>query len=257
VAAKKTKPKPKPATGPQKGIVASPTLPPPPPGTYDPALDYQKAASQRGYEQTLNDAATQYQLGQEQYGLGASNLLTGLNRSLADLSTAKGDVHHQYGVLADQQTQGARHQGITSAGLLLMSAQRRAANEAHDIKPLDIAEQRANEDYTSQKKSLDLGNAYTFGGYGGNVMNDPITGQPVVGSLATQTARAGVENQAYQGGLLNQMVYGAQQGGYVSPLLQAVSPASMQAKLNAAAKAKAATSSSGGLPPHFSGLGWW
>jgi hypothetical protein len=185
---------------PAKGTTTpfTPTLPPPPPGTYDPSIDYESGAANRGYQYTQNDAATQFETGTEQH-----------NATLADLLRQEGDVRQGYTRLGHQQADAAAAHGITSAGLLALSADKRATNQAHDLVPLTAAENAENSSY-----------AHTFGGYNGQTMTDPYTGQPVVGSLVTQLGRAGIENTAYQTGLSGQKVYQAQQGGYVAPSVQ-------------------------------------
>ena len=48
---------------PAKGVPRPSELPPPPIGTYDPSLDYNAGAAQRGYDQTVHDAETAYDQG--------------------------------------------------------------------------------------------------------------------------------------------------------------------------------------------------
>ena len=226
-------------TGPAKGIPRPSTLPPPPPGTYDRSLDYLKGAANRGYEQFGNDAQTQFEHGQQLYGLDLGDLTRGRDRTLADIATgrtrenenynvATQDLGRQYTILGHQQAQSARQHGIRSAGLLGISQQRRAANQTHDQSAIDLAhtrtlgdlttnETRANEDFTNSKQRLDLGNAYQFGGFNGQEIVNPLTGQPEVGSLTTSLTRAGIENNAYQQGLLGQMIDQAKANGYVAP----------------------------------------
>lgn len=191
--------------------------PSPPMGTYDPSLDYNAGAADRGYHQTLNDAETQYAQGQQDYGLGLGNLLTQHDRAAHDLNLQMDNVRRNYQILGHQQSDAAAAHGITSGGLLALSASRRADNQAHDLSPLQEAQQRNNEDYTNQKNLLSLQNARQFGGFEGNVLTDPFTGQPIFGTLATGVARAGAENTAYQNAINAQKIYGAQQGGYIAP----------------------------------------
>lgn len=205
--------------GPAKGTPRPETLPPPPPGTYDPAIDYNAGGSQRGYENTRDDAATSYTQGQEDYGLNLGDLTTGRDRTLADLGTQKADVQHQYGILGGQQAEHAAQAGVTSAGLLGKSAAVRGANEAHDIAPIDLAVSRTGEDFTRNKLGLDLTNSRNFGGYGGNTILNPLTGQPAVGSLLTGLTRAGGENNAYQTFSAGQRSSQAAASGYIAPSL--------------------------------------
>lgn len=181
---------------PAKGQPGQPgVLPPPPVGTYDPAIDYNAGASQRGYGNTQDDAATAYETGTEDH-----------NVNLAGLLRQHNDVLHNYQVLGNQQAGAARQHGITSAGLLQLSADKRAANQAHDLVPIDAATTAENANY-----------ARTFGGYGGHEILDPYTGKPVFGSLLTSLTRAGTENNAFQTASAGQRAFGAAANNYVPP----------------------------------------
>jgi hypothetical protein len=185
---------------PKKGNQNPLGLPMPPQGTYDPSLDYNSQASALGLQQAQDDAATAYAQGKEDYGVNAGNLLTQHNNNLADIG-------RNFTILGHQQADHAAQQGITSPGLLGLSAQKRTANQG-------LETGREDQAYGAQKQALDLGYARQFGGYGGNAVNDPLSGQPVFGLLATQLARAGQGNTLYQQGLNNQKIFDAQQSGY-------------------------------------------
>jgi len=185
---------------PKKGNQNPLGLPLPPQGTYDPALDYNSQASSLGLQQTRDDAATAFEQGQEDYGLNTQNLLTQRNNQIED-------IKRNYNVLGHQQADHAAQQGITSQGLLALSAQKRMGNENFEAG-------RVDQGYNQQKQQLDLNYARQFGGYGGNVINDPLTQQPVFGLLATQVARAGDADSKYQHAIDAQKIYGAQQNGY-------------------------------------------
>jgi hypothetical protein len=165
--------------------------------------------------QTTNDAETAFDRGQQDYNLAVNNLGLTRDRGLEDTQRQINDVTHQYNVLGHQQGDAAAAHGITSQGLLALSAQKRQANETHDQAPLFTQYNRINEDFGHQKTLLDLANARQFGGFEGHAMNDPLTGQPIFGDLATGLTRAGSGNALYQQGLSNQKIYGAQQGGYI------------------------------------------
>lgn len=225
----------------EKGTPRPETLPPPPPGTYDPAIDYNAGGSQRGYDNTRDDAATSYTQGQENYGLGLGDLTTGRDRNLGDLQTrlnrsvddynlATFDNKRQYGILGGQQAERAAQSGVTSAGLLGKSAATRGANQAHDQSILDTAQtrteqdvasgqNRTNEDFARGKLGLDLDNSRQFGGYGGNTILNPLTGQPAVGSLLTGLTRAGSENNQFQTFSAGQRSSQAASNGYIAPSL--------------------------------------
>ena len=225
------------------------TLPDPPKGTYDPAIDYNADASQRGYDQLFNDAQTRFEHGQQDYGLNLGDLTRSRDWSLADLGTSKTrlgeDYQHQtnllgrqYGILGNRQAEGAAQRGVTSAGLLGKSAQTRANNQALDQFSLDRSRNRGLEDIGTQtsrtntmfdqgKLRLDLGNAREFGGFNGANMINPLTGQPEFGSLLTGVTRAGAENTSFQAAMSGQRAQQAAAGGYVSPLLSPVAGGSI------------------------------
>lgn len=211
-------------TGPAKGVTRPQTLPPPPPGTYDPGIDYNAQASQRGYDYTANDAQTSFEQGQQDYNLGLGDLGTQRDRTIADLTRQASDVNRQYGILANQQNQAARQHGVTSAGLLGLAAGKRYDNQQHDLQPLYTAATRANEDYTRNKLGLDLANARQFGGFNGQTIINPLTGKPEAGSLLTSLTRAGAENTAFQGYSGGLRADQAAANGYVSPFLQQQPP---------------------------------
>lgn len=218
----------------------TPTEGPPPPGTYDPTIDYNAGAANRGLTANLNDAQTAFDQGQENYGLDLGDLTRGRDYSLADLLTSQtrlnqdygfqsGELGRQFGILGRQQAEGAAQRGVTSAGLLGKSNQVRAQNQAREQSQLDLGHSRGLEDIGTQrgrtntafdqgKTRLDLGNSRQFGGFNGTLINNPLTGRPYTGSLATGTQRAFTENDAYQGALGTQRVVGAQANGYVAPL---------------------------------------
>ncbi len=111
----------------------------------------------------------------------------------------------------------AAQQGILSQGLLGQSNAIRATNQAHDQTGLDTAHGRALQGLADDQQHLALGNARQWGGYNGNGFTDPITGQPIVGSLVTQLGRTGIENNAFLNSSAQERAFGAAQGGYVPP----------------------------------------
>jgi hypothetical protein len=237
-------------------------LGPPPVGTYDSALDYNASAASRGLTQTQNDANTAYEQGQQDYGLGLGDLTRNRDYALGDLGTNESrlnqdygfqtsEIGRNYGILGRQQAEGAAQRGVTSAGLLGKSAAVRAENQGRDQGQLDLTHNRGLEDIGTQrtrtntafdtgKLQLDLANSRQFGGFNGNNIINPLTGKLEAGSLLTGTQRAATENDAYQGGILGQKVQQAQQGGYISPLLDPlhVSPAEQKKRALAFAKAQ-------------------
>jgi hypothetical protein len=219
------------------------SLPAPPVGTYDPAIDYNAGAADRGFGQFKDDAATGYEQGQQDYGLGLGDITTGHDRTLADLLTGEKrvnedfgtqtqDLGHQYDILGHRQAESAAQHGVTSQGLLAQSLAKRTENQRHDQTAIDTVHTRgladigtlrgrADEDFKTAKTRLDLANARQFGGYGDHIILNPLTGKPEAGSLLTQLTRAGAENTFYQAGAGGLRASQAAAGGYISPLTQA------------------------------------
>jgi len=148
----------------------------PPPGTYDPGLDAQERATNRGLSDLIADIGAdtgvnrvrantdwltqQAQLNQSgqrneaDYTLGTSRAEQSFGRSLADLLTqrAQGGEDYQsnvsalqrnYATLGNNQNQAARAAGaMTGSGAQLQAARKREANQAIDRAPIDTAYQR-------------------------------------------------------------------------------------------------------------------
>jgi hypothetical protein len=166
----------------------------PPAGTYDPSLDFQVSAGERGLGDTVTDAATSNRRGIEDYGFGVSDLNLsqsrgtqdigtqrdavnrGFDRSSADIGTQRGYAteDHQraidaltrgYSRLGNQQGQQARVMGV-GGGALVQAARKREANMAFDQAPidtgfnrqiagLDTSQQRLGEDRSTALSGLD------------------------------------------------------------------------------------------------------
>jgi hypothetical protein len=220
-------------TGPSKGVERPSPLPPPPVGTYDPSIDYNAGASQRGYDQFAGDAQTSFEQGQQDYGLSRGDIQTQRDRANQDYWTRTHDLERQYGILGHQQADRAAQQGITSEGLLGKSQAIRAANQSHDQTGIDVANTRAAVDLDRAQTGLDLGNARQFGGFNGQTILNPLTGQPEFGSLLTSLTRAGGENNAFQTASAGQRVAGAQANGYIAPAPVAPSAKSAQSRFDA------------------------
>lgn len=232
--------------GPQKGLPGTPGLPPPPVGTYDPTIDYNAGASQRGFENQRDDASTAYSQGKEDYGLDLGDLTRGRDWALENLArdetrltedfrSQTAELGRQYGILGRQQGERAAQQGITSAGLLSKSKTQRDANQTREQiglnrqltrgrEDIGTARTRTNENFNQGKTRLDLGFGRVFGGFQGNQWNNPLTGQPMVGSLLTGTTRAGTENTQFQTFSGQQRAQQAADNGYIAPGILPTSP---------------------------------
>lgn len=211
----------------------------PPTGSYDPALDAQQRAAQRGFGDIQQDteiagerantdwttgrtAATQQRgYGLEDFGTQRANTERSYGRSLADLLTEKANVSRGYDRLGTQQGEQAGARGLTQGGTLAAALAARQGNEAHDQAPLDTAQQRLGEDRANALADLDRRQSRFAAGY-----DDPTTGlfakldtgyQRGVDDRALDTARAGRELGFYNQDIGEQRFFQAGQMGYQPP----------------------------------------
>lgn len=205
----------------------------PPAGYYDPILDAQQRAAQRGYGDLQRDHEQARERGLEDFNLSSASLARGRDRTLADILTgetrtgqdkdrALADLDLQYNRLGQRQNEAARVQGVTSGGLLAKSAAIRDANETRDQQPIltsfnrrmedfGTARTRTSEDFDFSNQALQLGYARQFGGA------NPLNGQQLPGDLATQLTRAGRENVEFKQDINEQRWYQARQAGFAAP----------------------------------------
>jgi hypothetical protein len=198
-----------------------PYQPPNPAGYYDPALDAQQRAAGRGYLDTQQDTALAGTRAAVDYGLDTDDITRSYTRGLADIGTQRGYENEnytrnvglltrQYGQLARRQAEGARRYGVTSGGIALLSAAKRAENQGIEQQTADIAHTRAltgfdtsttrlGEDRTSAQGRLDLG-------YGRGVDDRTLA-----------LSRAGRENTFFGTDIGAQKAYQAAQAGYTAP----------------------------------------
>jgi hypothetical protein len=225
VAKKKGKVQPKPSVG-IRGVSTyqgfTPYKPPPlPSGSYDPALDAQLGAAQRGYGDLQQDIGTADLRAGLDYGTnkalverdrdrGFYDLRVARERATQDYDTDVAALQRAYQQLSRRQAEGARSQGVMSGGLALLSAQKRAENQAIERKAIDtnilrfaadndLARTRLGEDATSQ-----LGQLLTEYQRGGI-------------DRGTQLERAGRENTQFGLDIGTQKAFQAGQAGYVPP----------------------------------------
>lgn len=174
----------------------TPYKPPPvPTGSYDPALDYQLGAAQRGFQYAGQDAQRnqlrlsndyginqadinrgfgrntedlnlQFRYGQEDLGTqsarGYQDLGTARTRGTEDYGRAVGQLTRNYDRLAgQQQEQQARAGGLLRSGAALQAAQKRSENMAWDRAPIDTNYNRFLADNTQSQTRLgeDVGRA--------------------------------------------------------------------------------------------------
>lgn len=155
----------------------------PPAGSYDPALDAQRAAAARGLLDLTQDVGTANLRGTVDYGLqrddigrastrGVEDLNSqqdGLERSfgrnMTDLGTARtrtGEDYtrnvqmltRSYQQLGNRQGQQMRATGVAGGGAALQAARKRAENMALDKQPMDTNLDRFNADNTLAQQRL-------------------------------------------------------------------------------------------------------
>lgn len=147
----------------------------PPIGTYDPSIEAQRRATERGLQQTLQDTKTERKrtlqdLQQQLHDLavnkkrGKQDINRSLSRGLQDIGTRRSGINlrasrgnedfqmnlealaRSYDRRAGAQTQAENAAGLIGGGAFQASANKRATNYALDRQPLDIAHQRLGED---------------------------------------------------------------------------------------------------------------
>jgi hypothetical protein len=192
------------------------TLDRPPPGSYDPDLDAQQRAAQRGYANTVEDvgragerASSDFGLGESeigrQYGENLSDLLKSRTQGTQDYQTNLQSIARSFSQLGNVQAQRGRQAGL-SGGFAAQAQRKRATNEAITRAPVDLGFQRFMEG--SQLAEKRLGEA-----------KQRETGQLGLGysrgneDLSTTGQRAGTELNAYL-----QDIAAARQAQYGGPL---------------------------------------
>lgn len=118
----------------------------PPADRYDPALDAQLAASQRGFGDLVTDATTGNARDTQDYGFGLGDVQRSQDRGQADYNRNVGLLTRSYGQLRDRQSQQFHVAGVAGGGAALQAARKRTENMAIDRQPLDTGLQRLNED---------------------------------------------------------------------------------------------------------------
>jgi hypothetical protein len=131
----------------------------PPVGSYDPAVDAQVGAANRGLFDLGQDTQTANERDTTDYGLGVGDVTRSRDRSLADLATGRtrADEDHtralamlqrSYQQLGNRQLQGQARAGVLSGGAALQAAAKRQANQAIDQQPIDTSYKRFVDDNT-------------------------------------------------------------------------------------------------------------
>jgi hypothetical protein len=200
----------------------TPWQPPPiPSGYYDPSLDAQRQSASRGLLNTEQDVGLAGRRATEDYGLDVGDVERGFGRGIEDIGTQRrytdedyttnvALLTRQYGQQARQQAEVARKYGVTSGGIALMSAAKRAENQALEqgnlnrgyartVEGLDTTGRRLGEDRSSSLGRLQLG--YDRG----------------VADRGTALSRARSEDLFYGLDVDQQKLYQAQAAGYAAP----------------------------------------
>jgi hypothetical protein len=215
----------------------------PPPGYYDPALDSQERAAQRGFVDLQQDTDTAQARdrtalitnagrGSEDYGTSTGRMnedfqtsLAGLLRNRArgtqDYQTGNQDRTRNYQQLGNRQTQTAVNQGVTGGGALAAAVAARSENQGREQTAADTQYGRFQEDSSSQESGLrtslqrglaDALTAFNRGredlgqGYGYNTDD-----------RATTLGRSGRELGFYQQDVGAQRFFQAGQSGWAPP----------------------------------------
>lgn len=210
----------------------TPYSPPPiPSGYYDPALDAQRDAASRGLVNNEQDIGLAGRRGAEDYGLNASDPTYGYSavgtiernygRDTADLATARSNEGVDYGVnvakltrsyqqLGRQQGEQARKYGVTSGGIALLSAAKRAENQGLDQADLDTAHQRNITQFDTTGNRLGEDHGLALG-------QARTTYDRGVADRGNALTRGRTEDQFYGLDIGQQKQYQAQQAGYIAP----------------------------------------
>jgi uncharacterized protein YheU (UPF0270 family) len=214
----------------------------PPAGFYDPALDAQQRAGNRGLSQFGEDTALADSRASSDYILGQQQLQTQSGRSLQDLlrehtrfgedtsksTTREGqdygsqieNLQRSFQRLGQSQAQAATSRGL-GGGALRAAMKARESNQAIQRKPLDTAHTRFGED-VSQATARE---GADYGTNTARVNEDLSTGLGSLGldygrgvaDRSTALSRAGLENVAFGQDIGAQKLYQAGQANWVIP----------------------------------------
>jgi hypothetical protein len=205
-------------------------------GTYDPGLDATLGQQTRGLEDLVGLApnadtgtyggTTGRDIGRlgrdltrgagyydEDLATGTDRVNTGAQRSLDDLlktrkrgdedyKTNLSDLQRNYDILGTNQNANIRKAGVASGGAIQQAMDKRAANQAHDKAPIDLAYNRALDDSQTIERRLgddkkyDLAQLQTTHDRGVGELG--ISTQRQIGDLG-DTARIAIREGIYGG----------------------------------------------------------
>lgn len=218
----------------------------PPPGTYDPSLDAQLAASGRGFSDLGQDYTVNKGRAQDDFLTGQGELQKALSQHLADLTSSRDRQHADYLTAKDQASQDygtslgnlqrsydirggvqgeqAAARGVSGGGALQQALDKRMANQAIDKAPIDTGFQRFNAqaDQGEQRAQQDFN---TLAGDNGRLREDFAAQIGKLGlgldrsygdqgDATIALARGGRENTQFGTDIAAQRWYQAAQAGY-------------------------------------------
>jgi hypothetical protein len=144
----------------------TPTMPPP--GYYDPGLEAQFGAAERGYGDLTEDTSTgnlraggDYQLGNEAIdratGRTLGDIMIGRQRSAADTATRTQGLQRQFTNLGNVQAQQQAYaNALPGSGAMAESMRKRAANQAIGQQAIDTQAQRETEGFnTAETRTIE------------------------------------------------------------------------------------------------------
>lgn len=125
----------------------------PPSGYFDPALDAEERASQRGLFDLTQDVGTQNLQSRNDFDFGLGQIGTQRARGAEDYGRSVAELDRSYANLATRQAETARASG-NRGGAVAQGLRKRMANEAFDRAPIDTNFKRSNENLDTQQGRL-------------------------------------------------------------------------------------------------------
>jgi hypothetical protein len=197
------------------------TPPLPPAGSYDPALDAQRAAANRGILDTRQDTELGLSRAGQDYGLGVEDLQRGQTRGNEDIARAGGRLNEDFrtntqalarsfNILAGQQAQAQRQLGVSTGGAVLQAAAKRKANMGIQRQALETGYQRGAQDLATQRNRLTEDTGLGIGRLGVGY-NRQVT------DFGTAGSRAERENTMFGLDVNAQRYFQAAQSGWTPP----------------------------------------
>lgn len=171
----------------------------PPPNTYDPNLDAQQRAGNRGLADLLADIGLKGERSSSDYITAQGDLNRRRTEGLADYGRQRDSVNLGYQQLGNRQAQSTNAAGLVGGGALAQATEKRGVNNARDLAPITLNEQRLNE-----------GTDRALGQLSQNFQRSGVDD-------ATQLSRAQRENTFFGQDLGASRFYQATGTGYVAP----------------------------------------